>query len=34
MDAAGRVGSWDDHTLTVARHPTLAHYLHHIADRM
>ncbi|GGQ55942.1 SMI1/KNR4 family protein [Streptomyces flaveolus] len=34
VDAEGRVGSWDDDALTVARHPSLAHYLHHVADRM
>ncbi|MFI9547671.1 SMI1/KNR4 family protein [Streptomyces sp. NPDC052016] len=34
VDADGRVGSWDDRTLTSAKHPTLAHYLHHVADRM
>lgn len=28
------VGSWDGHGITEAAHPTLAHYLHHIADRM
>lgn len=34
VDPGGRVGSWDGHDLTEAVHPTLAHYLHHIADRM
>ncbi|MCT2588798.1 hypothetical protein LHJ74_02395 [Streptomyces sp. N2-109] len=34
VDPEGRVGSWNDRALTPAKHPTLAHYLNHIADRM
>ncbi|MEV5551176.1 SMI1/KNR4 family protein [Streptomyces sp. NPDC052309] len=34
VDADGRVGSWDDRSLVAARHPSLAHYLDQVADRM
>lgn len=34
VDPEGRVGSWNDDTLAESVHPTLAHCLHHIADRM
>ncbi|MFI1422159.1 SMI1/KNR4 family protein [Streptomyces sp. NPDC020731] len=34
VDPGGRVGSWNDDTLTESVHPSLAHCLRHIADRM
>ncbi|MFH8447842.1 SMI1/KNR4 family protein [Streptomyces fungicidicus] len=34
VDPGGGVGSWNGDTLTETVHPTLAHYLHHVADRM